>query len=326
MSKIICDVCGTAYPETAAQCPICGYAKPDDAQASSVNISRSEKAGASTYTYVKGGRFSKANVRKRNQANQTSRGHREEVPPEKKRNTEKKSNAGLTVVVIILLLAIVATAFYIGARFLLSGRNNQASPDPSNSPVPTASTEATNETASAPEAVCTDLILSDTVVELDKVGAAFLLNVTPVPENTVDVITYASSDPAVATVSADGRITAVAPGQAAITITCGSIVKECQVNCTFEIEETEEPTQETDASVSNEPFELNREDITMSRAGETWQLYDGAISKLAITWTSDNPSVATIEGGLVTAVGSGMTEVHGEYNGQVVTCIIRCSF
>ena len=25
MSKIICDVCGTRYPETAEQCPICGH-------------------------------------------------------------------------------------------------------------------------------------------------------------------------------------------------------------------------------------------------------------------------------------------------------------
>ena len=24
MSKIICDVCGTAFPENTAQCPICG--------------------------------------------------------------------------------------------------------------------------------------------------------------------------------------------------------------------------------------------------------------------------------------------------------------
>ena len=25
MSKIICDVCGTRYPDTAEQCPICGH-------------------------------------------------------------------------------------------------------------------------------------------------------------------------------------------------------------------------------------------------------------------------------------------------------------
>ena len=29
MSKIICDVCGTAYQETAEFCPICGYARSE---------------------------------------------------------------------------------------------------------------------------------------------------------------------------------------------------------------------------------------------------------------------------------------------------------
>ena len=24
MSKVICEICGTAYPETAEECPICG--------------------------------------------------------------------------------------------------------------------------------------------------------------------------------------------------------------------------------------------------------------------------------------------------------------
>ena len=26
MNKVICDICGTSYPENAEQCPICGYA------------------------------------------------------------------------------------------------------------------------------------------------------------------------------------------------------------------------------------------------------------------------------------------------------------
>ena len=31
MSKIICDVCGTSYPESANQCPICGCVRSGDA-------------------------------------------------------------------------------------------------------------------------------------------------------------------------------------------------------------------------------------------------------------------------------------------------------
>ena len=33
MNKVICDICGTAYPETATQCPICGSAKQVDSNA-----------------------------------------------------------------------------------------------------------------------------------------------------------------------------------------------------------------------------------------------------------------------------------------------------
>ena len=58
MNKIVCDLCGTSYPETAPQCPICGTAKSDTA--------KTKPDAESGYAYVKGGRFSHANVRKRN--------------------------------------------------------------------------------------------------------------------------------------------------------------------------------------------------------------------------------------------------------------------
>ena len=54
MSKVICDICGTSFPESATQCPICGCVRP--AEVVSVPETEEEKTG---YTYVKGGRFSK---------------------------------------------------------------------------------------------------------------------------------------------------------------------------------------------------------------------------------------------------------------------------
>lgn len=325
MSKIICDVCGTAYPETSSQCPICGCAKPDDAQVSVADTTKSNSTGSSSYTYVKGGRFSKANVRKRNQGNPPVHGQREEPLIEEEIPNKKKSNTVLVVIIIILLLAIAATVFYIAARFFLPDWSGTSINTPTvTDPLPTATTIPTTE---APNYACTDLILSDAVLEITNANAAYLLNVTPVPEDTVDVITYESSDPAVATVTSEGRITAVAPGQAIITVTCGEITKECKVVCMFETEPTQPPTEATTApTLPNVTLELNRTDITLAFRGDSWQLYEGPLSKQDITWTSDNPNVATIEDGLVTAVGVGTTEVHAEYNGQTVTCIIRCSF
>ena len=64
MSKIICDVCGTSYAETLTQCPICGCVRSVDVR----TVSESEddelqSAHTGGYNHVKGGRFSKSNVK-----------------------------------------------------------------------------------------------------------------------------------------------------------------------------------------------------------------------------------------------------------------------
>ena len=61
MSKIICDVCGTSYPESANQCPICGCVRSGDAVTVRGDTNNTEVNTTGSYTYVKGGRFSKAN-------------------------------------------------------------------------------------------------------------------------------------------------------------------------------------------------------------------------------------------------------------------------
>lgn len=88
MSKIVCDVCGTSYPETATQCPICGNAKSEKAATSGKPVTQD-----SGYAYVKGGRFSHSNVRKRNNGKKEL--PRTVVPakPEKEKNPPKQPEA-----------------------------------------------------------------------------------------------------------------------------------------------------------------------------------------------------------------------------------------
>ena len=64
MNKIVCDICGTAYPETAEQCPICGSAKQVDSKV--IAETSTESAEQSAKTATKGGHFSNSNVKKRN--------------------------------------------------------------------------------------------------------------------------------------------------------------------------------------------------------------------------------------------------------------------
>lgn len=319
MSKIICDVCGTAYPETSTQCPICGYVRP--ARTSGAAGKTGNDSGERTYTYVKGGRFSKANVKKRNRANQVTE-NQKTAPSAASRRREppkKKSNTGLVVTAIILLLAIVAVVIYLALKLFWPVLPPETDPtdDPAN-----AQTQPSDTSVK-----CDDINLDVTVVRLSEIGEARMLDAEPVPANTTDTVTYVSSDESVATVNANGKIVAVGPGEATITVICGDVQKICQVVCEIEIP-TEDPTEESTEgpTISLEDFRLNREDITFSFQGEKWKLYSGDIDVSLITWTSDNESVAYIVNGVVEAVGVGTTTVHGEINGVKVSCIIRCSF
>lgn len=322
MSKIICDVCGTAYPETATQCPICGCVRPGDAVTVAGDTNEAEAQSTGTYTYVKGGRFSKSNVKKRNQGKLTP--DREAAPqPEKPVVEEGKNDRGLVIAVVALLLAIVAIVIYIALRFFAPGLMQGNKPgDGASAGSNTSGTIDDTSESTTLKTPCVDVIVSKTVIEFDKAGAALLLNVTVDPVDTTDVVTFSSSDENVATVSQDGKVTAISGGQAVITITCGTAQTECNVICNIEGESTETTVSPT---ISADDFKLNREDFTLNSKGATWKLYTGDIPADQIAWRSDDESVATIKDGVVTAVGSGMTTVYGEYGGIKLSCIVRCS-
>ena len=56
---LICDICGTSYADTDEKCPTCGYARAFD-----VETFYSERPSV-PHTKVRGGRYSKKNVKKR---------------------------------------------------------------------------------------------------------------------------------------------------------------------------------------------------------------------------------------------------------------------
>lgn len=329
MSKIICEICGTAYPETSTQCPICGYVRSADAAA--VVTPDSTDESSKSYTYVKGGRFSKSNVKKRNRANQkpdnaksvgaaAAVSRRQEQQPKKK----NKKNIGFIVVSIILLLLLLAFVLFLVCKLFWPALPEVPAEEPSSSE----QTESTELTIA-----CESIELDAAEVTLTEVGAARMIYATASPANTTDTLEYLSSDESVVTVTDSGKIVAVGPGEATITVTCGDVQVSCQVICKIE-SETEDPTEETDETTeaTEEPtisladFKAKKEDITFFNAGEKFTLYSGDIDVSLITWTSDNESVATIKDGVVTAVGKGKTEVHGEINGVKITCIVRCNF
>lgn len=334
MSKVICDVCGTAFAETAAQCPICGSAKTSANQTAAGDQQGSTQA--SGYAYVKGGRFSKSNVRKRNKKGKTpERRSAPERQPQKKGNggNEEKANSALVAVVVVLLLAIVAVVIYIAVRILGPSVDPGQTTKPSNGQTqPTGQTQSTT----LPEVPCTALELSHKLIELSNPGESWLISATPTPADTTDKIVMKSANENVATVSETGNVVAVGGGETVIIITCGSVTVECPVVCSFGNPTTPtnpvnptNPTAPAEELKFNTPFkdaDSGKYDTTLSKKGETWRAYNGNISPLEITWVSDDLNVCTIDNGVVTAVGPGKTEVHAQYNGVTVSCIVRCVF
>lgn len=371
MSKIICDICGTAYPETADKCPICGSAKQVEANGAAENLPGDVQE--QTKSVTKGGHFSNANVRKRNKGKKVAKAKTPKKQADKAAEQEEeqteKSNRGLIAVIWVLLVAVVLVLAYIVIRFVLpmygielgNMLKNPAETTAAVTDAPTTTADTTPEDTSV---ACTGLTVAGGDVVLDTVGRAWLLEVTVQPGNTTDVVTYASADEKVATVSPQGRVTAVGPGETVITISCGNIVKQVKVECPFgetttvpeettvpvettvpeettvpttSEEPTEEPTTEPTEEPTTEPTEeptdppvdyglFKQDDVTFAYVGETFEFEAVGVYLSEIVWSSDDTSVATVENGEVTAVGPGYTVIRGEYNGITDTCIIRCDF
>lgn len=329
MNKIICDVCGTDYPETAAQCPICGCSSAGAKAAARNNSADTENR---TSTRVKGGRYSKANVRKRLKDSQIPYDPVVRPNPEPEYDDDdhvedemgdEGSNRGLIIVVIILLLAIAAVSAYIAISIFGVGKtnnsgnihkpnSNQTAPTTTQPTDPIVTTDPTDPTVTTDptelEVPCTDLELSDVDFVLSELGETKQLEVTVVPADTTEEVIFRSTDEEVVTVDETGKITYVAPGEASIIITCGAIEKECPVVCS-DVNEDGEFT-----------LKLKTKDFTLKAVGATYQLYSGSVDAGDITWTTDNDEVVTIKKGVVTAVGEGRTRVYGEYEDQKVSC------
>lgn len=317
MSKIICEVCGTSFPETAEQCPICGCVTPGQSRSAAFDNDDALEM-RSGYTYVKGGRFSQANVRKRMKTNPS---YDYEEPEDDEEDDEEEytsgSGNGLVVTAIFLLLCIMAVIVYITLRFF--GFGMQAD-------LP----EQTTQTVSQTQIVCTSLTVVETDIPFSTPGSAWRIRPQKVPAQTTQEVSFSSLDESVAVVSADGVVTAVGAGETMIVITCGDQRVECRVVCDFN-EATENTTEETTEGTYSQKdiifnSRYNPPEATLRSEGETWNCYKGNIPVDEITWKSDDESVATVKDGIVTAVGAGKTEIHAIWGDFDVTCTIRCNF
>lgn len=354
MSKIICDVCGTRYPDSSEQCPICGRVRATAADAAE-NVA-DEVMESSPRSSVRGGRFSKANVRKRNQnqpqyEEQIERPRSRVKPQEEEtyneyegyeEETAEKSSKALNIALVVVIIALLAVSAYIFVEFFMP---NVMSDRLSAETEPTATEIQTVPVTEEPTVPCSELVLDVAEVVLEQPEQMYLLNVQVLPADTTDELVFISSDENVATVNAEGRVTAVGSGRATVTISCGILSIECDITCDFGEEETEapteaaeetEPTEEPTEAPTEAPAE-NLKDVTLSvhkdNLDVTFRMIGQAstfrltcdLENTEVTWISENENIAKVdEKGVVTCVGWGRTNVIVKYGDQEVTCIIRC--
>ena len=185
----------------------------------------------------------------------------------------------------------------------------------------TAST--TNGKTASCEVIVSARIINVESISLNKTtlsllqGESDLLTATITPNNATDkTITWATSDPNVATVE-NGLVTAMGVGSATITATTtNGKTASCEVIVSAKI-------------INVESISLNKTTLSLVE-GESDSLTatitpNNATDK-TITWSSSNSNVATVENGLVTAIGVGSATITATTtNGKTASCEVIVS-
>ena len=167
----------------------------------------------------------------------------------------------------------------------------------------TVTTEDGNKTATCAVTVnpisVTGVTLDQSALPISVGGSAELkANVTP--ENATNkTVTWSSDNTAVATVDASGKVTAVAPGTATITVTTADGGKTA--NCTVTVTQP----------VNDVTLDKTTMDLFVGNGGTlTAKIQPDNASNKTVDWTTSNAGVATVDAnGKVTAVGAGKATI-----------------
>lgn len=170
--------------------------------------------------------------------------------------------------------------------------------------------------------------VSVTGVTLNKIvlklytGDSETLKATVAPANaTFKYVTWKSSNPAVATVDANGKVTAKSLGMADITVTTkdGGYTATCRVGV----------VRRPGGNVSVTGVTLNKTTLKLTKGASetlTATVAPTNATNKKVTWTSSDPAVATVDAsGKVTGVAKGTATitVTTENGGHTATCAVE---
>ncbi|WP_394916239.1 Ig-like domain-containing protein [uncultured Robinsoniella sp.] len=177
----------------------------------------------------------------------------------------------------------------------------------------------------------TGVTLKNTEVKFNSKNAVVNLYATISPANATNkTVTWKSSNPSVATVDQNGKVTAVSNGTANITVTTQDGNKAATCKVTVNIPKPVEPTKPVTPdkpSVSATSIKLNKPSLTLYK-GKTYTLKATVKPKTynsGIKWSSSASKYATVSSkGKITAKKSGRTVITAQTkSGKKATCIIK---
>lgn len=352
MSKIICDICGTSYPDTADCCPICGCSRDAASTLLGEDLLEQAEAGNDADQELPRKRkeiFDFDEVNGDDSEDQESYAETPYDDEEEEEEEPPRQNTFVVIFLTVLIALLLMAAGFLFVRYFLPNMGGKSAQS-----VPTMETTSLSSAETTELSIpCSELyIISGKTVELNAPGQMFLLHVKASPENTTDKILYTSGDDSIATVTEDGRVTAVAEGETSIYISCGVSSMECPVIVKYE-EETVPPTTAetaaagetgtaggetpketaapsetaapTQAGLKNVTLKLKKSDIGLGVYYEFKLLLDCDLEQNEVQWSSEHPYIASVdENGVVKALKVGTTVITAQYGDQKVQCIVRC--
>lgn len=307
MSMRKCPDCGEKYSDTYKKCPFC-----DEEQ--------------------------KLKKGKRVQKRPTKNGGR-------RAGTTDKENI-LTLILLVIMLVLAGILLWL----LFGGGSDEDTPDGPSSGIssgdvstPGSSTPDSQDPDTSTPQMPTDPVddpkpLDPTADEIKLLPQTLTLNKTDYTTNVggaavqlrvgdgTGVYTWVSADPAIATVSDSGKVTAVANGTTKVYATDGVGMGVCIVRVKGGSAPVTGGNTGSGTTTSPDPSaanaKLNYTDVTIS-VGELLALkvknYDGEV-----TWSVKDSSVASVlNDGTVKGLKSGRTDVIAKVGDRTLTCIIR---
>ena len=157
-------------------------------------------------------------------------------------------------------------------------------------------------------------VIAVTSVSLDKnsislaKGESETLVATVTPANATNKkVTWTSSAPSVASVDSDGKVNAIASGNATITAKAGDMQATCAVTVTI-------PVQSISLNISKLTLIKGQSETLVA----TIDPADATVG--TPTWSSSNTNIASVENGKVTAVGGGNATITVKAGEKVAAC------